>query len=100
MKASRALAEIVKKNAQRSKADFLNLDGPKFQFVLAWIQDLLATAAHQVLGKTDPRVDAIMKRFNDFLDAEGADLRRRTAEIGRDPGSERSEASGSTAATL
>ena len=100
VKALRALAEIVKKNAQRSKADFLNLDGPKFQFVLAWIQDLLATAAHAVLGKTDPRVDAIMKRFNDFLDAEGADLRRRTAEIGRDPGSERSEASGSTAATL
>ncbi len=59
MKALRALAEIVKKNAQRSKADFLNLDGAKFQFVLAWLQDLLANAAHEVLGKTDPRVDAI-----------------------------------------
>ena len=93
MKASRALAEIVKKNAQRSKADFLNLDGVKFQFVLAWLQDLLANAAHEVLGKTDPRVDAIMKTFNDLLDAEGESLRRRTAEIGRDPGTERSEAS-------
>jgi hypothetical protein len=100
VKSLRALAEIVKKNAQRSKADFLNLDGRKFQFVLTCIQDVLATAAHAVLGKTDPRVDAIMKRFNDFLDAEGEDLRRRTAEIGRDPGTERSEASGSTAATL
>lgn len=90
MKALRALAEIVKKNAQRSKADFLNFDGPKFQFVFAWLQDQLASAAHEVLGKEDPRVDAIMKRFNELLDAEGEGIRRRTAEIGRDPDTERS----------
>ena len=100
MQALRAVTEIVKKNAQRSKADFLNLDGRKFQFVIARMQDLLASAAHEVLGKTDPRVDAIMKRLNELWKAKGEDLRRRTAEIGSDPGTERSEASGSTAATL
>ena len=63
-----------------SRKDIINFDGPKFQFVLSQIVDLVKSAIHEA-GTEPTQGTSIMKHFRDLISANEQRIRHETERI-------------------
>ena len=72
--------------------DVLNLDGPKFQFLLREFVKSFEKAAADALGKgSEVNRNKIMKQIDDQIEAAMPEFRRRIETIGLDTGTDTSK---------
>ncbi len=86
-------ASIAKTEALVGRdGDVLNLDGPKFQFLLREFVKSLEKAAADALGKgSEVKVNKIMKQVEYQIEAAMPEWRRRTETIGLETGTDTSK---------
>jgi hypothetical protein len=81
MKALRELQRTLMEAEVLSRRDLLDLDGPKFTFLLAEIVRLFEQALMDA-GIDGSHAQSVMVRFDDLLEENGKNLRRELSLIG------------------
>jgi hypothetical protein len=81
MKALRELQRTLVESEGLSKRDQLDLEGPKFKFVLGEIVRLFQQALMDA-GIDGSHAQSVMVRFDDLLEENGENLRRELSLVG------------------
>jgi hypothetical protein len=78
-------AQVVSAARAEVREDVLNLDGPKFKFVLTSMIKLFEEASRQALGKDKEHlVDSIMRHYRDLVAMHEPEIRATIAKMDRD----------------